>query len=318
MAIRLQSLGLVVCLVAVNTCTGQFLSNNFYANSCPNVAGIVRGVLSANLPQDPTAPAALLRLLFHDCQVQGCDGSILLDSQGGIVSERLAPANLGIRRLDFIDRIKTALEFACPNTVSCADIIVLSAREAVRIAGGPFIDVSLGRRDGTTASSATAAAELPPAETQFNGFLQVFLNKGMSLEESVAILGGGHTLGVGHCGSIVNRLYPQRDRNLGIVFYNVLRLRCPPRYSPTTVVPNDLTFLTFDTQYFAKALAGRGPFRVDGDVAANPQTRPILQLFSSNPNAFFQAFSSAFLKLSLTGLLTGNQGEIRRNCRFVN
>lgn len=65
----------------------------------------------------------------------------MLDSQDGIVSERNAAANQGIRRLDFIDKIKAALEEACPNTVSCADIVVLAAREAVIVAGGPQIQV---------------------------------------------------------------------------------------------------------------------------------------------------------------------------------
>eukprot|EP00250_Pteridium_aquilinum_P009875 c18995_g1_i1 orf=480-1484(-) len=312
-------LGLLVVWMGagVNTCAGQ-LSNDFYGASCPNVVSIVRRVIAHNLVRDITAPAALLRLLFHDCQVQGCDGSILLDSQDGIVSEREAASNLGIRRLDFIDKIKEAIEEECPNTVSCADIIVLAARESVKIAGGPHIEgVILGRRDSTNASDSTASSDLPPADARFNSFLQIFASKGMSLEESVAIL-GAHTLGVGHCGSVVNRLYPQRDRSLGPLFYNVLRLRCPPRYGKRVVVLNDLTTLTFDTQYFEHALGGRGLFRVDSDVASNPLTRPIMQRFKRNPRAFFTTFSSAFLKLSLTNVLTGSQGEIRQNCHFVN
>lgn len=301
-----------------SVCTAHGLSSNFYDASCPNVKAIVRRVILHNLIRDPTAPAALLRLLFHDCQVQGCDGSILLDSQEGIVSEREAAANLGIRRLDFIDKIKAALEKACPSTVSCADIVVLVAREAVRVAGGPKIQgLTLGRRDSTTASSDTASTSLPPADTHFSSFLQVFAAKGMSLEESVAIL-GAHTLGVGHCASIANRLYPQRDVSLGPFFYNVLRLRCPPLYGRRVVVLNDVTSVLFDTQYFGHALAGRGLFRIDSEVASNPLTRPIVKHFHRNRRAFFKAFSAAFLKLSLTDVLSGSQGEIRHNCHFLN
>lgn len=308
---------LAVICVSLHACRAQ-LSNNFYASSCPNVASIVRGTITANLIRDPTAPAALLRLFFHDCQVQGCDGSILLDSHGGIVSERESSANFGIRRLDFIDAIKASVERACPNTVSCADLVVLAARDAVNLAGGPLIEVPVGRRDGTTASSARARADLPPANVPFDGFLQVFSSKGMTLEESVAML-GAHTLGVGHCVNVMNRLYPEKDRNLGFVFYNILRLRCPPR-SRNGGLPlqNDVTSLIFDTQYFANALSGRGLFTVDSEVALNPLTQPILRSFNANPNAFFQAFSSAFVKLSLTNVLTGSQGQIRHNCRLVN
>ena len=46
------------------------LSYDFYKESCPQVENIVReGVHSASI-FDPTTSAALLRLLFHDCQVQ--------------------------------------------------------------------------------------------------------------------------------------------------------------------------------------------------------------------------------------------------------
>ncbi|KAI5084610.1 hypothetical protein GOP47_0000779 [Adiantum capillus-veneris] len=308
-------------LILISTACKAQLNYNFYGSSCPNLAGLVRATITANLVRDPTVPAALLRLFFHDCQVQGCDGSILLDSQGGIDSERAAAANLGIRRLEFIDAIKASVERMCPNTVSCADLVVLAAREAVRITGGPFIEVPLGRRDGVTASSARAEAELPSAETGFAGFLQVFQSKGMTLEESVAIL-GAHTLGVGHCASVVNRLYPQRDRSIGPLFYSVLRLRCPARGAVQAgggaVLPNDITALAFDTQYFSNAVAGRGLFRVDAEVARNPLTAPIVRFFNNNPAAFFQAFSSAFVKLSLSNVLTASQGEIRRNCRLVN
>lgn len=307
----------VVVVVNTSTCWGQ-LSGHFYDGSCPNVEGIVRRVVAHNLWRDPTAPAALLRLFFHDCQVQGCDGSILLDSQEGIVTEREAPSNLGIRRLDFIDKIKAAIERACPNVVSCADIVVLAAREAVRIAGGPHIEgLLLGRLDSITANESIASASLPPPDARFDEFLQIFGSKGMSLEESVAIL-GAHTLGVGHCGSIVNRLYPEKDESLGPLYYNVLRLRCPAggMVRQRAVVANDRTPLVFDSQYFEKALAGRGLFRVDSDVALNQLTNPIMQLFSANRHAFFAAFSSAFLKLSLAP--SASAGEIRHNCRFVN
>ena len=106
------------------------------------------------------------------------------------MSERESPANFGIRGLWLIDHIKGALELACPSTVSCADIVVLAAREAVQVSGGPLIqDVPLGRRDAIIASSYQATKHLPPAASGFNEFYQIFNSKGMTLEESVAMLG---------------------------------------------------------------------------------------------------------------------------------
>ncbi|MCI43139.1 peroxidase, partial [Trifolium medium] len=58
----------------------------------------------------------------------GCDASILLNDTSTIVSEQGAlPNNNTIRGLDVVNRIKTALESACPKTVSCADILALAA-----------------------------------------------------------------------------------------------------------------------------------------------------------------------------------------------
>jgi peroxidase len=61
-------------------------------------------------------------------EVQGCDGSILLDNSPTIQSEKFArPNNNSARGFDVIDTIKAAVEDACPQTVSCADIVAIAA-----------------------------------------------------------------------------------------------------------------------------------------------------------------------------------------------
>ena len=82
------------------------------------------------------------------------------------------------------------VEAACPNQVSCADILILAAREAVATSGGPHIRVPLGRRDSSlTPSYQLANSLLPPSTIGVEEMLQIFTNKGMSVEESVAIMG---------------------------------------------------------------------------------------------------------------------------------
>lgn len=45
------------------------LSFGYYSKSCPQVEKIVRDAMNSIVKSDPKSPAALLRLLFHDCQV---------------------------------------------------------------------------------------------------------------------------------------------------------------------------------------------------------------------------------------------------------
>lgn len=97
---------------------------------------------------------------------------------------------MGIRRLDIIDAAKQALEAQCPNTVSCADIVALAARDAVALAGGPAMAIPLGRKDALSASASNADAQLPSASGSVDAVLHIFFTRyGLSLAESVAIMG---------------------------------------------------------------------------------------------------------------------------------
>lgn len=90
--------------------------------------------------------------------------------------------------------VKSMVEAQCPQQVSCADILILAAREAVEVTGGPRIKVPLGRRDSShPPSHRLPDALLPPATAGVSEILNIFTNKGMNLEESVAILGMSST-----------------------------------------------------------------------------------------------------------------------------
>jgi len=66
--------------------------------------------------------------------VQGCDASVLLDSSGTMESEKRSNANRdSARGFEVIDEIKSALENECPETVSCADLLALVARDSIVI-----------------------------------------------------------------------------------------------------------------------------------------------------------------------------------------
>ncbi|RZC15940.1 Peroxidase 42 [Glycine soja] len=72
-----------------------------------------------------------LRNIFHDCVVQSCDASLLLDSTRRSLSEKETNKNFELRNFRYIETIKEALERECPRVVSCADILVLSTRDGI-------------------------------------------------------------------------------------------------------------------------------------------------------------------------------------------
>jgi peroxidase len=114
---------------------GSGLSSTFYDASCPSAHNVVRRVIQDARVSDPRIPASLIRLHFHDCFVQGCDASLLLDDDlPTIETEKTVPANnKSARGFEVVDDIKSALEEACPGVVSCADILALAAEISVEL-----------------------------------------------------------------------------------------------------------------------------------------------------------------------------------------
>ncbi|XP_024521701.1 peroxidase 29 [Selaginella moellendorffii] len=321
---------------ALGNSTSTSLRLGYYGSSCPNAETIVRQTLMTLLMQDPTAGAALLRLAFHDCDVMGCDASIILDSTAQFQSELESPKNFGIRRVDFIDRIKASLEGSCPRTVSCADIIALAARDSILLvrrsflsslffvclsenlqAGGPNIPVLTGRKDSTRADLATANRKLATATSSVEEILQDFASMGINPQEAVSLL-GAHTLGVGHCLSVVNRLYPSVDTKMDLMYSMALRVLCPsPKfYLNITAIPNDSTMFRFDNMFFKDAASRRVLFALDAAVQSDPRTSIYTSKFAQNQGLFFDTFSRAFVKL--TSVVNSEATQVRSNCRAIN
>ncbi|CAI0444356.1 unnamed protein product [Linum tenue] len=91
----------------VTTVHGQGTRVGFYSTSCPRVETIVRSAVQSPFNSDSTVAAGLLRMHFHDCFVQGCDGSVLISGAG---TERTAIPNLSLNGFTVIDDAKTQLD----------------------------------------------------------------------------------------------------------------------------------------------------------------------------------------------------------------
>ncbi|TKW12571.1 hypothetical protein SEVIR_5G044800v4 [Setaria viridis] len=293
------------------------LAYNFYQKSCPNVDSIVRSVTWAQVAANPALPARLLRLHFHDCFVKGCDASILLDNAQ---SEKTAGPNLSVGGYEVIDAIKTQLEQACPGVVSCADIVALAARDAVSYQFKSSLwQVETGRRDGTVSLASNTGA-LPSPFAGFNGLLQSFAARGLNLTDLIA-LSGAHTIGVASCSSVTPRLYNGNATNvdplLDSAYAKTLMNSCPSSSASGTVNLDGRTAVKFDSSYYTNVLNKQGTLASDAALTQNAAAAQMVQDLT-NPIKFYAAFSMSMKKMGRVEVLTGTNGQIRKQCRQVN
>ncbi|XP_052196677.1 peroxidase 72-like [Diospyros lotus] len=305
---------------------GGYLYPQFYDRSCPKAQQIVKSVVAKAVAREARMAASLLRLHFHDCFVMGCDASLLLDSSGTIISEKLSNSNRNSARgFEVIDEIKSALEEECPNTVSCADILALTARDSTVLAGGPSWEVPLGRRDSRSASLSGSNNNIPAPNNTFQTILTKFKLQGLDIVDLVA-LSGAHTIGNARCTSFRQRLYNQSgngqpDCTLDQFYAALLRTRCPRSGGDQNLFFLDYVSPTkFDSSYYNNLLAHKGLLNSD-QVLANLQNQPspqIVKTYAYNSEIFFQQFAKSMVKMGNISPLTGFRGEIRKNCRKVN
>jgi peroxidase len=120
----------VFLFIAIIQCEAQ-LSPTFYDSTCPNALSTIRSSIRQAVSLEPRMAASLLRLHFHDCFVQGCDASILLEETSSIQSEKTAGPNAkSARGYNVIEDAKREVENICPGVVSCADVLAVAARDA--------------------------------------------------------------------------------------------------------------------------------------------------------------------------------------------
>ncbi|CAI0544204.1 unnamed protein product [Linum tenue] len=318
-------LGLVVVLLGLAADRAQAqLQFGFYKGKCnaTDVESTVRSVVWGKYQNDTTIVAALLRMQFHDCFVQGCDASILLDGPG---SEKNAPPNLSVRGYDVIDAVKTALEAACKQVVSCADIIAMATRDAVSFANGGFYNVQTGRRDSASPAKNVA---LPAPNIPINQALSLFARKNLSPVDMVYLL-GGHTVGVTHCAFYQSRLYNYQntgrpDPAMNTTLVNTLKKTCPdPRTNGPTTAPanldqNPASALVVDNSYHKQLLRGNGVLQVDQDLASRNFVTGLIVSNIAARTDFNAKFGQAMVNMGAVEVLTGQQGQIRKSCRAAN
>ncbi|KAB2605713.1 peroxidase 47 [Pyrus ussuriensis x Pyrus communis] len=290
------------------------LGMGYYIMSCPMAELIVRNTVTRALQADPTLAAGLIRMHFHDCFIEGCDASILLDSTKDNTAEKDSPANLSLRGYEVIDAAKAELEKKCPGVVSCADIVAMASTYAVFAAGGPVYDIPKGRKDGRR-SKIEDTRNLPPPTLNASELITMFGQHGFTAQEMVA-LSGAHTLGVARCSSFKNRLSDTVDPDLDSGFAKQLTKTCSA--GDNVEQPFDATRNNFDNVYFNGLQRKAGVLTSDQTLFASAKTRNIVNGYAFNQAMFFLDFQQAMVKMSTLDVKEGSKGEIRTNCRKMN
>lgn len=312
-------LAVIYLLVASTGTSNAQLTPNFYSSSCPQLLSTVKPVVQSAIGKEARMGASLLRLFFHDCFVNGCDGSILLDDTPSFTGEKTAnPNKNSARGFEVIDQIKTAVEKVCPGVVSCADILAITARDSVVSLGGPTWNVKLGRRDSKTASLSAANNNIPQPTFSLSSLISNFQNHGLSTTDLVA-LSGAHTIGQARCTNFRTRIY--NESNIDASLAQTRRSNCPSTSGSgdNNLAPLDVqTPTSFDNNYFKNLVNQKGLLHSDQQLFSGGSTNALVQTYVSNPSRFNSDFVAAMIKMGDIKPLTGSSGEIRKNCRKTN
>ncbi|KAL7080836.1 hypothetical protein ACP275_14G003100 [Erythranthe tilingii] len=306
------------------------LSFGFYLNTCPEAEPIIFSWVEKAVSDDPRMAASLLRLHFHDCFVNGCDASVLLDDTPDFVGEKTAAPNANsLRGFEVIDAIKADLEYVCPQTVSCADILAIAARDSVLLRGGPGWEVKMGRKDSLSGSNSAANNNIPGPNSDLPTLLSKFQNFGLTLQDMVA-LSGAHTMGKARCSTFISWINGTAGisgngggPDVNLEYLQSLQQLCfsPESNASTTLAELDhMTPATFDNQYYVNLMSGEGLLGSDQVLVSGEveETRGIVEAYADDVDAFFEDFKRAMMKMGSIVQGGDGGGEIRRNCRAVN
>ncbi|KAI4971501.1 hypothetical protein ZWY2020_002415 [Hordeum vulgare] len=317
-AVRCFLMVVVVLAPLLAGAAGGKLSTRFYDRNCPNLQSIVRSAMAQAVAAEPRMGASILRLFFHDCFVNGCDASILLDDTASFTGEKNAGPNANsVRGYEVIDAIKAQVEASCSGIVSCADIVALAARDSVNLLGGPTWTVQLGRRDALNTSQSAANSNLPGPGSSLAALITMFGNKGLSPRDMTA-LSGAHTVGQARCTTFRDRIY--NDANINASFAALRQQTCPqPSGGEGTLAPIDAaTPEKFDNYYYQNLMSKQGLFHSDQELFNGGSQDELVKKYRGNAGMFAADFAKAMGRMGSLMPSADTATEIRLDCKKVN
>ena len=106
-------------------------------------------------------------------------------------------------------------------------------------------------------------------------------------------------------------------------FLNEMRDKCKPRSKGgrdklVYLNPESGSNYDFTESYYQRVLKNKAVLGVDQQLLYGPDTKEITQLFAKGFEDFRKSFALSMNRMGTIKVLTGNQGEIRRNCHVIN
>jgi peroxidase len=146
------------------------------------------------------------------------------------------------------------------------------------------------------------------------------------LTQYIEIFIGAHTFGRAQCQFFSQRLFNfsgtgSPDPTLNTTYLATLQQNCPQNGNGSTLNNFDpSTQDTFDNNYFTNLLTKMGLLQTDQQLFSTngSSTISIVNSFANNQTAFFNQFAQSMINMGNISPLTGNQGEIRIDCKKVN
>ncbi|XP_054785761.1 peroxidase 12-like [Prosopis cineraria] len=184
--------------------------------------------------------------------------------------------------------------------------------------GGPKYDIPFGQRDGLTfASRSVTFDNFPPPTSSTDAILSSLATENLSPTDVIA-LSGGHAIGISHCTSFADRLYPAQDPAMDKTFAGSLKRTCRILTTDNTTVLDIRSPNLFDNKNYVDLMNRQGLFNSDQDLYTNKRKKGIVTSFAVDQNLFLKRFVEAMLKMGQLSVLTGTQGEVRAKCSVTN
>ncbi|XP_034586559.2 peroxidase 40-like [Setaria viridis] len=142
-------------------------------------------------PARAAAPADITAALHLLCHFP------IHDISPFFVGEKTGVPNANsLRSFEVIDAIKAELERECPETISCAELLAIAARDSVVVSGGPSWEVEAGQKDVRTTSLQGANVNLPTLTSSVATLVQKFRNVGLSTKDMIDLRRAHHQQGM--------------------------------------------------------------------------------------------------------------------------